>query len=232
MQMPEPREFGWALKTFDDAHATVTHLPDGRTLFEVEHPPVRDVTTEMLQWWYGAYTDLTMIIDGQAVPAFLVSHPKDHISISSTKSDATKPLQPGDMIHIMEAYQRNPKYLLKEDIEVVARDETRFALRARRRGVTVAEMEFRYMDSPEGAVFTNHLTVGVSKGVLKPLVNHVMIPWIYNEDKNYAWVLHSVEEVGNFENFLPDVFQRRAQGQVITWNRNCLSNESGVGDAS
>ena len=224
MQLPEPREFGWALKNFDNAHSTVTHLPDGRTLFEVDHPPVRDVTAEMLSWWYGTYADLTLEIDGDSYPAFLVSHPLDHISLSSEKAVKDGPLKAGDFLNIQEAYQRNPKYALDERLEVVALDAQRFALKATRRGVTVADLEFRFEDGPDGAKFTNHLTVGVERGWLKSLVNRVMIPWIYYEDKNYAWVLHTVEEVGNFENFLPEIFARRDQGMTIRWNRNSLAD--------
>ncbi len=220
MQLPDPRDFGWHLKTFDDAHSTVTHLPDGRTLFEVDHPPVREVTAEMLEWWYSVYADLTLVIDGTPYPAFLVSHPSDHISLKIVKGEQGRPLQPRDCLHIVEAYGRNPKYLLNETIEVVALETNRYALKASRRGITVADMEFRFSDGPDGVVFTNHLTVGVESGFLKALVNRVMIPWIYNEDKNYAWVLHSVEEIGNFENFLPEVFARRDQGMTITWDRN------------
>jgi hypothetical protein len=224
VQLPEPREFGWALKNFDNAHSTVTHLPDGRTLFEVDHPPVRDVTAEMLSWWYGTYADLTLEIDGDSYPAFLVSHPLDHISLSSEKAVKDGPLKAGDFLHIQEAYQRNPKYALDERLEVVALEAQRFALKATRRGVTVADLEFRFEDGPDGAKFTNHLTVGVERGWLKSLVNRVMIPWIYYEDKNYAWVLHTVEEVGNFENFLPEIFARRDQGMTIRWNRNSLAD--------
>lgn len=224
MQLPEPREFGWALKSFDNAHSIVTHLPDGRTLFEVDHPPVRDVTAEMLTWWYGIYADLTLEIDGVSYPAFLVSHPLDHISLNSEKAVPEGPLQVGDFLNIKEAYQRNPKFSLDERLEVVALEEHRFALKATRRGVTVADLEFRFEDGPDGAKFTNHLTVGVESGWLKPLVNRVMIPWLYYEDKNYAWVLHTVEEIGNFENFLPEIFARRDQGMTIRWNRNCLAD--------
>ena len=224
MQLPEPREFGWALKSFDNAHSIVTHLPDGRTLFEVDHPPVRDVTAEMLTWWYGIYADLTLEIDEDSYPAFLVSHPLDHISLNSEKAVPEGPLQAGDFLNIKEAYQRNPKFSLDERLEVVALEEHRFALKATRRGVTVADLEFRFEDGPDGAKFTNHLTVGVESGWLKPLVNRVMIPWLYYEDKNYAWVLHTVEEIGNFENFLPEIFARRDQGMTIRWNRNCLAD--------
>lgn len=224
MQLPEPREFGWALKSFDNAHSIVTHLPDGRTLFEVDHPPVRDVTAEMLTWWYGIYADLTLEIDEDSYPAFLVSHPLDHISLNSEKAVPEGPLQAGDVLNIKEAYQRNPKFSLDERLEVVALEEHRFALKATRRGVTVADLEFRFEDGPDGAKFTNHLTVGVESGWLKPLVNRVMIPWLYYEDKNYAWVLHTVEEIGNFENFLPEIFARRDQGMTIRWNRNCLAD--------
>lgn len=224
MHLPELREFGWELKSFENAHSTVTHLPDGRTLFEVDHPPVRDVTAEMLTWWYGVYADLTLVIDGDTYPAFLVSHPQDHISLGSEKAAPDGPLKAGDFVNIQEAYQRNPKFALDERLEVVALDGQRFALKATRRGVTVADLEFRFEDGPEGAKFTNLLTVGVESGWLKPLVNRVMIPWLYYEDKNYAWVLHTVEEVGNFENFLPEIFARRDQGMTIHWNRNCRAD--------
>ena len=230
MHIPEPRAFGWQLKTFDNAHSKVTHLPDGRKLFEVNHPPVRGVTAEMLCWWYGVYADLQLVIDGVTYPAFLVSHPLDHISLESHKARSDGPLLPGDFVTLHEAYDRNPKYSINEYVEVIARDETQFHLRASRRGVTVADVVFEYQDGPDGATFTNHLTVGVREGLLKSFVNKVMIPWLYNEDKNYAWILHSVQEIGNFENFLPEIFARRDQGMTIVWDRTAPS-AVGQGDA-
>lgn len=222
MEFPEPRDFGWDLKSFDNAFSTVTHLPDGRTLFEIEHPPVREVTAEMLCWWYGVYADLSLVIDGTTYPAFLVSHPKDHISLESEKADKERPLTAGDFVTIVEGYQRNPDFTTNERLEVVRRDETRFALRATRSGVTVADVEFHYEDGPDGLKVRNLLTVGVAKGIFKPIVNRMIIPWLYYEDKNYAWLLHSVEEIGNFENFLPEIFARRDQGMTIRWDRNSL----------
>lgn len=220
MEFPEPRDFGWSLKTFDNAFSKVTHMADGRTLFEVKHPPVREVTAEMLCWWYGVCADLTLVIDGQTHPAFLVSHPLDHVSFDSEKRNKDRPLTSGDHVTIVEAYKRRPEFLVHERLEVVALDQGRFSLRAMRGGVTVADLTIFFEDGPDGLVVRNLLTVGVEKGLLKPFVNRLIIPWLYYEDKNYAWVLHSVEEIGNLENFLPEIFARRDQGMTICWDRN------------
>ncbi|GAA6182561.1 hypothetical protein NBRC116594_39990 [Shimia sp. NS0008-38b] len=224
MNLPEVRDFGWELRRLDDGFSKVTLLPDGRTLFEVEHAPVRDVTTDMLSWWYGVYADLKLVIDEQMYPAYLVSHPLDHISLRSEKKDKDGPLSPGDFITLVEAYGRNPQHSTNERLEVTQRDKKKFALRASRRGITVADVEFVFVDGPDGAEVKNKLTVGVENGILKPLVNRWIVPWLYNEDRNYAWVRHSIEEIGNFENFLPDIYARRDQGMVISWNRNSLSD--------
>ncbi len=219
MKLPAAKDFGWNFKSVAEAHSTISHLPDGRTLFEVEHPVVRGITVEMLEWWYGVYADLNVVIAGETVPAFRLSHPRDHIHLINQRVAQGGPLEVGDVVKIAESYQRNPKYITKEFLEVTRRDGNGFALKAERLGVTVADIEYQFWDVEGGVQIRNLLTVGVVGGALKPLINRVFVPWLYNEDKTYAWVIHCVEEIGNFENFLSELYVRRDQGMTITWER-------------
>lgn len=220
MELPEPRNFGWDLKNVDKAFSKMAHLSDGRAVFEIDHQPVREVTAEMLAWWYGVCANLTLVIDGETYPAYRVSHPRDHVSFERAEHAGDRPLAAGDHVNIVEAYKRKAEFLVREQLEVVALDETQFCLRATRAGITVAHLSFFFEDGEDGLQVRNLLTVGLEKGLLKPLVNRLLIPWLYSEDKNYAWMRHSVEEIGNFENFLPEIFARRDQGMTICWDRN------------
>ncbi|MBO9478447.1 hypothetical protein J7382_12945 [Shimia sp. R11_0] len=220
MDLPEPRDFGWDLKGHEGAFSTVTHLSDGRTLFEVEHSPVQGVTAEMLHWWYGVYADLTLVIDGERYPAFLVAHPTEHVSLTSEKHDAGAPLAPGDHVTLVEVYGGDLRRLVNQRFEVTHLDASRYALQVKVKGVVIADVEFRYRDGDNGAAVRNTFTLGLRRGLWKPFVNRLLLPWVYHEDKTYAWVQHNIEEIGNLENFLPEIYARRDQGMTIYWNRN------------
>ena len=71
---------------------------------------------------------------------------------------------------------------------------------------------------PEGLKISTRLCVGVADGWAKTLINQVFVPLLFDEKKTEAWMLHNVEEVGSWENFLPVIFERRTQGDFIVWD--------------
>jgi hypothetical protein len=225
MKSPKPRNLGWTLKRLEGAHLTMTLLSDGRTQYKIEHSKVRGVTAEMISWWYGVYADLTLVIDGQVFPAFLISHPTDHISLKKETSTPNETLQPGDHIIIQECYNQEMDQILNERLTVLSLENDFYTLQVSRAGMRVADIEFRFNDCDSGVNFTSKLTVGVELGPLKSLINRIIIPWLYFRNRNWeksnaAWMQHTVEEIGNFENFLPEIFNRRHQGLNIVWNRD------------
>ena len=73
----------------------------------------------------------------------------------------------------------------------------------------------RFRDVGGGVEYRSHLVAGIESGPLRGLINSRLLPKIMNEKKLKAWFVHNIEEVGCFENFLADLYQRRSQGNKI-----------------
>lgn len=50
------------------------------------------------------------------------------------------------------------------------------------------------------------MIVGARRGPLRIIFNRFIRPRLFADEMGRAWLRHNVEEVGNFESFLPDLF--------------------------
>ena len=220
MEQPPPGVFEWSLRGLEEAETVFTHSSDGRIILEVHHPIVAGVTTEMVHWWFGVYAHLKLRINGDDFDAFKVWHPRDHKYLRRADNNWSGPLRPGDRVSLSEAYGPGQKYSNKETVQIVRLDQKGFGLRAIRLGLTVADLSYAFDDTPEGLKVSTRLCVGVANGWAKTLINQVFVPLLFDEKKTEAWMLHNVEEVSSWANFLPAIFARREQGDLIVWDRD------------
>lgn len=218
MQLPSPVEFDWPLRGLEEAETVFTQNRDGRIVLEVHHPVVAGVTAEMVEWWFGVYAHLKVRIDGEVFGAFNLWHSRDHKYLRRADAGWSGPLKPGDCVALSEVYGPRQEYSNKETVQIVRLDRQGFGLRAIRLGLTVADLSYAFEDAPDGLKVSTRLCVGVANGWTKTLINQVFVPLLFDEKKTEAWMLHNVQEVGNWVNFLPALFERRAQGDVITWD--------------
>lgn len=218
MQLPSPEEFGWPLRGLEEAETVFTQNRNGRIVLEVHHPGITGVTAEMIEWWFEVYAHLKVQIDGDIYDAFNLWHPRDHKYLRRADEGWSGPLKPGDRVSLSEAYGLSQEYSNKETVTIVRLDRQGFGLRAIRLGLTVAELSYAFEDTPEGLKISTRLYVGVADGWAKTLINQVFVPLLFDEKKTEAWMLHNVEEVGSWENFLPVIFERRTQGDFIVWD--------------
>lgn len=50
------------------------------------------------------------------------------------------------------------------------------------------------------------MTVGISSGAFRWLFNSLVRPRVFSDAMGTAWLVHNVEEVSMFENFLPSLY--------------------------
>lgn len=218
MELSPPGAFDWSLRGLEDAETVFTQSRDGRIIMEVRHPVVPGVTTEMVHWWFGVYAHLKLQIDGEIFDGFQVCHARDHKYMRRADKGWSGPLRPGDRVSLSEAYGPKQEYSTSETVQIVRIDRAGFGLRANRLGLAVADLSYAYEDTPEGLKVSTRLCVGVASGWAKTLINQVFVPLLFDEKKTEAWMLHNVEEVSSWANFLPAIFARRDQGDLIIWN--------------
>jgi hypothetical protein len=224
--IPAPLACPWPLKPLSSATTRLNRLADGRLELTIKHDLIRGVTREMLAWWF-CRIDGTIDYMGQTVPRYRVWHPRDHIFYKDVTTAADGTGSAGTRRHIVEAFDRNRHYLVNIIDRVVKLDETGILLSTEQAGITlgafqsqliplgaeVATLQHDFIAAPLGARYESRLLVGRDTLFGRLLLNHRLLPWlVMSEDMGRAWLQHNVEEVGNFERFLPGLYERWLTG--------------------
>lgn len=203
-QPPEPLHIRWTCKPLESARSGVEVLADGRIHCWIEHQVVRGVTPAMLVWWFK-HLEGDMDYEGQRHSRYRVWHPCDHIAIEYSRRNPDGSIGVGCVIHLTEMLGANPDYRIDVHTLIVKLDEQGFAHRPRFHGLRLAQMDYEFAPAAAGTLYRNSLTVGAS-GILGRLINPLIRKYMFDETRGRAWIKHNVEEVGNFEAFLPQLY--------------------------
>jgi len=206
---PEPLDIPWTCKGIDTARSGVEVLADGRIHCWIEHDVIRGVTPEMLVWWFK-HLEGDITHQGRRLNRYRVWHPRDHIAIEYSRRNPDGSIGVGCVIHLTEMLDANPKYLIDVQTEIVKLDAAGFAHRPRVHGLNLACMDYQFEATDDGTLYRNSLTVG-AQGKFGALFNWVIRTFLFDEARGRAWIKHNVEEVGNFESFLPNLYAAEAQ---------------------
>ena len=207
-QAPEPLDIPWICKPVGGARSGLEILPDGRIHCWIEHEVVRGVTPKMLVWWFQ-HLEGDIVVDGKRFSRYRVWHPRDHIAIEYARRNPDGSIGVGCVIHLTEMLGANPDYLVDVHTEIVKLDEEGFAHRPRYHGLRLARMDYQFTETLAGTRYRNSLTVGAA-GLLGWLLNPLLRRFAFDEARGRAWIRHNVEEVGNFESFLPQLYASEA----------------------
>ena len=185
-------------------------MDDGRIRCWIEHDLIRGVTPKMLVWWFK-HLEGDVIIDGKRVPRYRLWHPRDHIAIEYSRRNPDGSIGVGCEIHLTEMLGANPKYLVDVRTEIFQLDEHGFAHRPRFHGLRLVRMEYSFRESEAGTRYCNSLTAGAT-GALGKIVNPLLRKFFFDEEHGRAWIKHNIEEVGNLESFLPQLYATATTG--------------------
>lgn len=159
----------------------------------------------MLSWWFGNIEG-TMEYAGSTYPRYHVWHPLDHISFHVVQPSPEGVVGPGARIHIVEAFARNPKFLVDEIATVEQRDEHGARMVKRVLGVKVFELSNEFVEVDEGTRCHTRMIVGAPSWFGAFVVNRYIRPRMFSDAMAKAWISHQVEEIGNLEQFLPELY--------------------------
>ena len=189
----QPLPIDWKMKDVTSAKTEIEDLPDGRREVRIAHSLIEGVTPAMLVWWFRNF-HRTMEYRGETIPRYRLWHPRDHISVS-----LLKPGKPGDteisegaVIEISEAIDKPARV-----VSTVAQlDETRFNLHLLVKGIKLVDHSHNFTATSAG-------TLDNARTIIDPTAP------IFDEEKIKAYFKHGIEEVGNFQYFLPAIYEQR-----------------------
>jgi hypothetical protein len=101
--------------------------------------------------------------------------------------------------------------LVNSVADVPKNDDTGITLSVRKFGMEVMRLEHTFTPAPEGTLYQSKMHVGTKAVPARFLVNR-LVRRFFSEAKGRAWLKHNIEEVGNFEFFLPALYGAHADG--------------------
>ncbi len=204
---PEPLRLPWALKPLGSALYGVEQRPDGRLCYWIRHDIIRGVTPRMLVWWFS-HLEGDIEIEGRRINRYRAWHPYDHVHASYARRLADGSVGPGAVIRLREYLGGNPAYEVDITTEIEKLDEEGYIHNPVLHGISgLARMEYRFTRVAGGTLYENCLLVGGQSGwrrAITPLMQRFGFP----HDRGIAWLRHNIEEVGQFEHFLPGLYRQ------------------------
>lgn len=228
--LPAPLPMPWQFKPVSSAQTRLAHLPNGQLELTIKHDVLRGVSREMLAWWF-CRIDGTMEYAGQIVPRYRAWHPRDHIFYRDVTRAADGTGSAGTLRRIVEAFDRQRRYMVDIIDRVVKLDETGILLSTEQAALTfgrvhtpllplgtdVSTLQHDFIAAPAGTRYESRMLVGRDSLFGRLLLNRRILPWlVMPDDMGRAWLRHNVEEVGNFERFLPALYEQwQEQGEAV-----------------
>lgn len=213
-QAPIPADYRGSMRPIESARTHLERTERDQLRLTIEHELLRDVTPEMLVWWFRTFPARTLEVRGKSIPWYQLWHPVDHVEVRVRREGepGIPGFSEGARIEIHE--QLSPDHSLPEGgIATVHKlDRTGIVLSLDVGPIRVARLEHRFRPVDEGTRYESELIVGTDWPLLGGPVNTLLTTCVFTEEVGRAWFKHNVEEVGNFEFFLPELYRRHGPG--------------------
>lgn len=209
--LPPERDFGWHMKPLESAVTRFAITDAGVLDLTIDHDLIRGVTPSMLLWWFRNIGG-DMTCQGRTYPRYLVWHPKDHIHWSLAKGRANKHVGVGSYFRIVEAFGGDMRFLVDSTERVEKLDATGIRLVKRVGSTEIFSLQHDFIQDGPNTRYRSRMTVGIGKGPFSGIFNSHIRPFFFTEEMAHAWLKHNIEEVGNFEFFLPELYERECSG--------------------
>jgi DAPG hydrolase PhiG domain len=206
--VPPPLPITWEMKELSSADAGSEQLTDGRMRYRIEHDLIRGVTPEMLVWWFRTFPSAKLAWNGELVSMYRIWHPRDHIRCTVLLRLFRRAEGPGVSkgATVVITERLGPK-VTRTRARVAQMDEGGLRLVVRRLGLKVGDLHHSFERTADGTLYRSELLIGSSVPGIGRLVNALARRLLFPPEVGRAWVTHNVEEVGNFQFFLPKLYE-------------------------
>ncbi len=202
----QPLPINWRMKDVTSAKTQIEDLPDGRREIRIAHSLIEGVTPAMLAWWFRNL-HRTMEFQGETIPRYRLWHPRDHISVSLLKPGKTgnTEIAAGAVLEISEGIVKPAKVIT----HVAQLDETRFNLHGKVMGIKVIDHSHNFTATSAGTLDNTRTIIGSTAPIIGRVLTYIARTRKMNDEKIQAYFKHGIEEVGNFQYFLPAIYEQR-----------------------
>jgi hypothetical protein len=196
------------MKDVSSAKTSSERLADGRMIHRIEHELIRGVTPEMLVWWFRTFPTARLSWNDDLVSMYRVWHPRDHVRCTVVRKPFDRADGPGVSTGaIVIIIERLGPTVTRTRARVAQMDETGLRLVVRKLWIRVGGLHHTFERTTEGTLYRSELVVGSTLPGIGKLVNALVRRRFFPPAVGEAWLKHNVEEVGNFQFFLPQLYE-------------------------
>ena len=201
------------MKDRESAIVDISTLDDNRKEITIHHELIEGVSPKMIVWWFRNFPQNTdvpgsgmMTYKGRSIPAYRFWHPDDHISciVKRSANDGSPGFGKDAIINTRE---KLGKHIFDVDLHVDRLDQSGLELNAYKGFVKIGEFQHYFIETLEGTICESSAVIGS----FIPLIGRLFTPlvkWkVFTEEMSGDWILHNIEEMGNFQFFLPTLYE-------------------------
>lgn len=206
LPFPANRPNPWPMKTLQTAKTSFKKLGNGLLVLTIRHDIIRGVTPKMLAWWFHHLGE-PMQFAGKTHQRYLVWHPIDHIHWEIARHGPDGSTGQGAYFRIVESFGAKSEHYI-DSIEYVEKcNEEGLTLVKRILGIEVFRLAHMFTPVSGGTQYDSIMKVGINIPVVGRIFNRLIRPLVFSDESGRSWLQHNIEEVGNFEFFLPELYR-------------------------
>lgn len=195
----------WVMKPFESAQTEINTLPNGHLELKIQHEIIHGVKPHMLVWWFKNFTEMKKYnYNGKNIDIYRLWHPIDHIQVKVTKeSELGSGFIKGAKVRICEALGEQVRVL---NGSVLRMNESGITLHLHKGPFTIGRLTHNFTEQETGTLYESKLLLGIKTPIIGNLLTKYVIKRGFDSDSCKGWLKHNIEEVGNFEFFLPQLY--------------------------
>ena len=194
------------MKKVSSAKIKIVRLDRGRIQLTIGHETIQGVTPEMIVWWFKNFPEKKIKVNGRVVPWYWLWHPIDHVKVVVIEKEKPGPngatISP--LIEIHE--QMGPGRFMINRGRADKMDASGTRVSFKLGPIDAGFLEHVFTRVPDGTRIDTRMALGLNMPVLSHYINFLMRTMTADEPFLRAMIKHIVEEMGNFQFFLPRLY--------------------------
>jgi hypothetical protein len=208
LQRDIARDLPWTLPDYRRANVSWHVGNDGRIYNQLDHFLLKDISPEMIAWFYQQLPISTVELNGTTYPLYHLFHPSEHgrIRVKEPAPSGAKGMAKGAIIEREEWFGR---FDSKGAATMVEFSDTGMVAMPNIAGIQLGRIEHIYRASKAGSHYRVEAVIGSDLPVLGRLLNWYLRTWVFHPEMMAQWQRHQIEEVASLAFFLPQLYAQR-----------------------
>ncbi|MEH6634565.1 MAG: hypothetical protein V7700_03560 [Halioglobus sp.] len=211
LQRDHPRALPWELPDYRLANTHWEIGADGRIYTEVEHFFLRDISPEMIAWFYQQLPISTLQYQGVTYPLYHIFHPTEHgtIRVLEAAPSGVSGMATGAIIQRDEWFG---PYDSRGAAQIVELSPAGMFAVPMAGSLKLGEVRHIFTPLDGGTQYRVKTVIGSELPVLGALVNWYLRNQVFHPKMLQQWQRHQIEEVASLQFFLPQIYAQRGAG--------------------